>query len=92
MPKNGEFRVQSDFGGSIAIMTPDHHLIELGRLALSKVKGIWTYARVDFLDWDSDPKVSELELIEPDLFLGLRPASIGLFSDAIGTALDLEKS
>lgn len=45
------------------------------------------YARVDLVDdEDGAPRVMELELIEPNLFLGLHPASLPVVAEAIVTA------
>lgn len=41
------------------------------------------YARVDILDWKTSPKVSELELIEPELFFRVGPDGVFRFGDAI---------
>ncbi|MFF4252102.1 RimK family alpha-L-glutamate ligase [Streptomyces sp. NPDC001663] len=45
------------------------------------------YARVDLVDGeDGEPRVMELELVEPNLFLGLHPGSLAVVRDAILTA------
>ncbi|MFJ4846797.1 MULTISPECIES: hypothetical protein [unclassified Streptomyces] len=45
------------------------------------------YARVDLVDdEDGAPRVMELELIEPNLFLGLHPASMPVVAEAIVAA------
>lgn len=45
------------------------------------------YARVDLVDGeDGQPRVMELELVEPNLFLDLHPRSLPLVRDAILTA------
>ncbi|AVH58903.1 MULTISPECIES: ATP-grasp domain-containing protein [Streptomyces] len=42
------------------------------------------YARVDLVDGDDgEPRAMELELIEPNLFLGLHPESVPLVAEAI---------
>ncbi|GAA2521792.1 hypothetical protein [Streptomyces longisporus] len=42
------------------------------------------YARVDLVDGaDGQPRLMELELVEPNLFLGLHPGSVAVVRDAI---------
>ena len=45
------------------------------------------YARVDLLQWEGAWVVSELELIEPDLFLRMAPGSAARFATAVVAAL-----
>lgn len=71
----GEFRVQKEFGGSAIAFDADSGLWSFAERALECVPGDWFYARVDVMDWDVDPKIGELELIEPELFLHLAPGA-----------------
>jgi hypothetical protein len=41
------------------------------------------YLRVDLLRWDGDWVVSELELIEPGLYLDVSPANAEPFADLL---------
>ena len=67
--KPGDFRVQDDFGGSVHEYQPTQEEIDL---AIASVKACDTrpvYARVDIIDDnDGNPAVSELELVEPELW------------------------
>lgn len=72
--KEGDFRVQDDFGGSIAIYNPSEEMVKLAEKCTRILTPIPSYARVDII-WDNLRKlaVSELELIEPELWFRLNP-------------------
>ena len=67
--KSGDFRVQDDFGGSVENYQPSKEMIALAKKAIKQLKPTPAYARVDII-WDNQSKiaVSELELIEPELW------------------------
>jgi len=67
--KSGDFRVQDDFGGSVENYQPSKEMIALAKEAIKQLKPTPAYARVDII-WDNESKiaVSELELIEPELW------------------------
>jgi glutathione synthase/RimK-type ligase-like ATP-grasp enzyme len=79
-PKRGDFRVQSDFGGTATARMPDAKLIEQAR---KHVKKEWLYARVDGIEQDGRFLLMELELTEPALFFHTDPAAPGRFVDAL---------
>jgi len=57
---------------------------ELARSVVRRAPGSPLYARVDMVrDAQGAPMVSELEVIEPSLFLGRSPAALARFVDAI---------
>jgi glutathione synthase/RimK-type ligase-like ATP-grasp enzyme len=68
-PKAGDFRVQKDFGGSLESTTPTEELVAFGAGVLAAAARPWVYARVDLVRTNTAPVLTELELIEPDLFL-----------------------
>ena len=72
--KEGDFRVQDDFGGSIAILNPNEEMVKNAEKCTRILTPIPSYARVDII-WDNlmDLAVSELELIEPELWFRLNP-------------------
>ena len=72
--KEGDFRVQDDFGGSIAIYNPSEEMGKLAEKCTCILTPIPSYARVDII-WDNlmELAVSELELIEPELWFRLNP-------------------
>ncbi len=71
--RDGEFRVQHDFGGSATREAVDPGLERFGRQALAASGLTWLYARVDVVETGAGPLLMELELIEPDLFLDQAP-------------------
>jgi hypothetical protein len=67
--KTGDFRVQDDFGGTVHDYKPDKNEIEFIESVIKNVSPTPTYGRVDVI-WDNEDQlvVSELELIEPELW------------------------
>ncbi|NAS30586.1 hypothetical protein GTQ40_06360 [Flavobacteriaceae bacterium R38] len=72
--KPGDFRVQSDFGGRVQIYLPNKKEIEFAEKVIKACPEFPVYARVDiFEDNNGELTVSELELIEPELWFRLYP-------------------
>ena len=69
-PAAADFRVQAEFGGTVGPAEASGELIRFGARVLEATPVAWTYARVDMVDATDGPLLMELELIEPDLFLG----------------------
>ncbi|AXG71104.1 cycloserine biosynthesis protein DcsG [Kordia sp. SMS9] len=67
--KKGDFRVQDDFGGSVHEYQASKEEIEFAEKAVQACIELPIYARVDMI-WDNKNKlaISELELIEPELW------------------------
>ncbi len=75
-PAAGDFRSQSGYGGSQELVEAPVEALEISRQALRLAPGEPIYARVDLLaDPDGALRVIELELIDPELYLGLEPSS-----------------
>lgn len=74
-PKSGEFRVQTDFGGSIELLDPPSDVAAAARRCIDWLPEAPTFARVDGVRTAEGFVLMELELIEPDLFLRLDPAA-----------------
>lgn len=68
-PKTADFRVQEEFGGAISQYQPSRNILEMAERTLQIIPGDWCYARVDILNWSTQPLIGELELIEPSLYL-----------------------
>lgn len=82
--KEGDFRVQDDFGGTVHPHTPDEAEIRLAEAAMAACDPVPLYGRVDILrDAEGRPAVSELELIEPELWFRFHPASAGVFAGMV---------
>lgn len=77
LPAGGEIRVNEDHGGTVRRTPVDPGLAELAHRAVSWVEGRLgvrlDYARVDLLHHDGAWALSELELIEPGLYLDVDP-------------------
>ena len=82
--RTGDFRVQSDFGGSFERAQPDASLIADAQDVLHAVEEPWLYARVDGVVRDGRLLLMELEMTEPSLFLDA--AAAARFADAIAKA------
>jgi signal recognition particle subunit SEC65 len=82
--KQGDFRVQDDFGGSVHEYTPSAGEIQFAEKVVACVSPLPVYARVDVI-WDNADQlcVSELELIEPELWFRKFPPAAEMMADAI---------
>ena len=76
VPADGEFRIHVEYGGSELLHDPTTDELALVEAALAAVPTPepLTYARVDCVtDAEGVPRLMELELIEPSMFLPLAP-------------------
>jgi hypothetical protein len=88
-PGRGDFRVQPQYGGSQQRIDPPEAVLDVATAALAAAPGDPLYARVDVIfDGDHRPRLVELELIEPNLFLGLAPGAGEAFARAILAVAD----
>lgn len=72
--KEGDFRVQDDFGGSVHDYKATPEEIEYAENAVKSCPEMPIYARVDvFLDNQNKLALAELELIEPELWFRNHP-------------------
>lgn len=82
-PREGDFRVQQELGGSADLTVPAASLIEQARAILGQIREPWLYARVDGVEAGGTFTLMELELTEPSLFLGSDPQAPARFAAAI---------
>lgn len=82
--RSGDFRVHEDYGGSVEAYIASQAEIDFAENIVAVCDPLPVYARVDAI-WDNNNKlcVSELELIEPELWFRLFPQAAELFADAI---------
>jgi len=82
--KQGDFRVHEDFGGSVQVYLPSDDEINFAEHTVAVCDQLPAYARVDAM-WDNKNNlcVSELELIEPELWFRFYPQAAELFADAL---------
>jgi glutathione synthase/RimK-type ligase-like ATP-grasp enzyme len=86
--RDGEFRVQREHGGRADAETPRQSLVDEAARILSLVPDRWLYARVDGCERDGVLMLTELEMLEPSLFLSYHPEAPRRFADAIRTAVE----
>jgi glutathione synthase/RimK-type ligase-like ATP-grasp enzyme len=86
-----EFRVHEAYGGSsvaVALDPARAALAEAAVVAVEERQGrAPAYARVDVMRWQDAWVVSELELIEPGLYLDIAPGNAEPFADLVATLL-----
>lgn len=84
----GDFRVQREYGGAFAAVEPASAEIALAEAALAALPTEPFYARVDLVpDDDGRPRLMEIELIEPDLYLDHAPDRGQGFAAALAARL-----
>ena len=83
----GDFRVQSDFGGQMTLVSAEDELLATGEAAIGALPEQPLYARVDLVRADSGPGfwLMEVELIEPSLCLRHDPGAAARFAAAIAS-------
>jgi len=88
-PGGGEVRVHEEYGGRSVAVPLDPARAALAEDAVAAV-GEWfgappAYARIDVMHWDDAWVVSELELIEPGLYLDVDPTPAEAFADLLAS-------
>jgi len=83
VPAESEFRSQEERGAEIQSVVPPEKLLVRARQAMDTLSPSPLYARIDFVRFDDDFLVMELELIEPSLYLRMDPAAPGRFAASI---------
>ena len=83
-PARGDYRVQSQHGGSVEAAEPTPAMIDSAQRVLSATAALGypdiAYARVDGVMVDGRFRLMELEVIEPALFLAGRPDAAERFA------------
>ena len=82
--KFGDFRVQHEFGGTSESVDLSDEAIQLAEDAIQSCPYFPLYGRVDMV-WDENNElvVSELELIEPELFFRNNPEAATLLAHTL---------
>jgi len=68
--KKDDFRVQEEYGGLTQTFVPSLKVVETAQQILTLFDGVLLYARVDGVMRNDQFILMEVELIEPELFLG----------------------
>jgi hypothetical protein len=82
-PKNGDFRVQDDFGGTVDVGQPVPALLDQAQAIMDILPDRVLYTRLDAVVRDGQLMVMEVELIEPFLFLDRAADAAQHFATAI---------
>ena len=86
--KTGDFRVQDDFGGTIHDYNPTQEEIDFAEKVFQSCISMPIYGRVDII-WDTNKNLylSELEIIEPELWIRNRPESANKIAEVVNKIL-----
>jgi glutathione synthase/RimK-type ligase-like ATP-grasp enzyme len=87
--KAGDFRVQSDHGGTVQLALAPNVMRAQAELILKALTQMPSYARVDGVMHDGQFMLMELELLEPELFLELDEQAPQRFAKAIMAKLTM---
>jgi len=85
-PRSGDFRVQSEHGGTLEPVEPTASVIAAGQRAIAGIPfgdGPPLYARVDGCIVNGGLRLMELEVLEPELFLRCAPEAAGRLAEAL---------
>jgi glutathione synthase/RimK-type ligase-like ATP-grasp enzyme len=82
-PIDGDFRVQSQFGGKYNLIHPNQQLIKEAQKVVDLFDEDLLYARVDCIIIEDKLHLMEIECIEPDLYFNLSDNSLARFATAI---------
>ena len=84
MAKAGDFRVQDDFGGTVHEYEASKDEIEFAEWVVSLCNPLPVYGRVDAIkDNEGKLAVSELELIEPEMWFRTKPKAADFYAEAV---------
>jgi glutathione synthase/RimK-type ligase-like ATP-grasp enzyme len=82
-PIDGDFRVQSQFGGEYSLIQPSQKVIDKAQKVVNTFQDKLLYARVDGIIIDTKLHLMEIECIEPDLYFELSKDSLERFVASI---------
>lgn len=83
----GDWRVQSDFGGTATAVELTADLRAVAEQVLAATPSMPVYARIDVLPTATGWSVLEVELVEPELFFPLVPSVAAHLADAVVAAV-----
>lgn len=82
-PAPGDFRVQTEHGGTQEPVTPDPQLVRAAHAVLACAPSVPSYARVDGCVVAGHFRVMELELLEPTLYFTEGPEAAERLADLV---------
>lgn len=87
--KKGDFRVQDDHGGKVEIYTPNKDEINFAKECLNAIPYKPVYSRIDIVyDNKNKPSLTELELIEPELWFRNKPEAADMLAIHINNLIN----
>jgi glutathione synthase/RimK-type ligase-like ATP-grasp enzyme len=91
-PVAGDFRVQTEFGGSSVAERASLNVIAAAERVMAAVDGPWLYARVDGVEAADGFRLMELEMLEPLLFFELDGHAAERFAEAVAAVVDRQRA
>ena len=88
IPKDGDYRVQENHGGRYLNDAPKEKWIDIGHELMKILPQIPVYARLDGIIEEGRFLISELELIEPDLYMRYDNQSPKRFAEALAEVIE----
>lgn len=88
LPAAGEFRIHDHWGGTAELVEPGPEELAVAEAVLGTLRSPAVYARVDLLYDGDQPRVVELELVEPYLWFEMAPHAADLLADELGHRID----
>jgi glutathione synthase/RimK-type ligase-like ATP-grasp enzyme len=82
-PIDGDFRVQTQFGGKYTSIAPNLEIIEKAQKIVNTFSDNLLYARIDGIVIENELHLMEVECIEPDLYFDLSEGSLQRFVESI---------
>lgn len=86
-PKDGEFRIHAEHGGTHVPYSPDAQLLAQAEYTVNTVSHDLLFCRVDVVPRASGAVLIELEILDPMLFLGMEAGAPARFAAAIAEVL-----
>ena len=83
----GEFRIHAEFGGTCTTIDPSISALQYGAAVLHQVPTDLLYARVDLVETIKGPRLIELEITDPMLYLKNDPKAAEEFAAAVALVL-----
>ena len=82
-PREGDYRVQKDFGGIYSSVNPPAIVLETAKEIAKPYLNDCLYVRVDGVESNGKFYLMEVEMIEPDLYMNIFPEAIPVFANRI---------
>jgi glutathione synthase/RimK-type ligase-like ATP-grasp enzyme len=88
LPRDGDFRVQTEHGGSVNMEHPPAAVLDAAAHALANLPTAPAYCRIDGVSEGGRLLLMEAECIDPVLFFTEHPAAADAFTDEVMTRIE----